>query len=226
MNTRVNGRRWRVLDEAESGPGTRSLQRLRSRQRLLDIAVERLAARGTAGISVQDVAARAGFTTGAVYHQFSSREELVEAATAYAMANYPSLDDVVQAARSVREFLVSAAEISVSLIDDEHGPFRDLLRVQMHLILASPNDENARHAVRTFLDDQAVRLAARIADTATKNDEVLSVAPDVIAREYLALLRGFVLVRLADASLYDKQSILAAVARMADSVTALDAARQ
>ncbi len=205
---------------AEIASGTRAQQRLRSRQRLLEVAVERMAERGTAGTSVQDVASRAGFTSGAVYHQFSSREDLVHAASSYALASYPKLDEIAAAAGSVREFFVTSAAAAMHMLDDASLGTRELLRVQLHLLLAADHEAYVREAVTAFIEDQLDDLTDRIRHTAVLCEETLLADPEILAREFLALLRGFMLLRLVDPMLADDVIISAAVTRLALSATA------
>jgi AcrR family transcriptional regulator len=86
---------------------TREERRLQTRERLLAAAAEVFASRGYHAASVDQVAERAGFTTGAVYSAFGSKEELflgvVEehmrrsvAAMEAAVADRPTVDDRVR----------------------------------------------------------------------------------------------------------------------------------
>lgn len=54
---------------------TRSQSRLRTRERLLQAAANLFSERGYHGVSVDAIAERAGFTKGAVYANFASKEE-------------------------------------------------------------------------------------------------------------------------------------------------------
>jgi AcrR family transcriptional regulator len=56
---------------------TRAQQRERTRQRLLDAAEEVFADRGIKGVSLDEVAATAGLTKGAVYSNFDSKDHLL-----------------------------------------------------------------------------------------------------------------------------------------------------
>jgi AcrR family transcriptional regulator len=53
-------------------PNLHQLRSLKTRQRLLEAALELLAQRGDLGVSLQEVARQAGMTTGAVQHHFAS----------------------------------------------------------------------------------------------------------------------------------------------------------
>lgn len=61
------------LSGGAAGPSAR---RLETRARLLDAAIEVFAEAGLQGASVETICARAGFTRGAFYSNFSSKEEL------------------------------------------------------------------------------------------------------------------------------------------------------
>jgi AcrR family transcriptional regulator len=55
---------------------TRSERQAQTRERLLDAAAKVFARRGYHGAGVEEIAAEAGFSTGAVYSNFSGKEEL------------------------------------------------------------------------------------------------------------------------------------------------------
>ncbi|MVA74660.1 TetR family transcriptional regulator [Auraticoccus sp. F435] len=57
-------------------PGASSARRERTRQRLMEAAVRVVAERGVNGASVEEICERAGFTRGAFYSNFSSKEDL------------------------------------------------------------------------------------------------------------------------------------------------------
>jgi AcrR family transcriptional regulator len=57
-------------------------KRARTRENLLDAAAELFQARGVAAVSLDEVAAHAGLTKGAIYGNFASKDDLVFAVTA------------------------------------------------------------------------------------------------------------------------------------------------
>jgi AcrR family transcriptional regulator len=63
----------------QSVPGSK---RERTRAKLLDAAAELFQARGVAAVSLDEVAAHAGLTKGAIYGNFTSKDDLVFAVTA------------------------------------------------------------------------------------------------------------------------------------------------
>lgn len=65
-----------AVDPPEASP-VKPSKRLRTRERLLDVAAELFQARGISAVSLDQVAARAGLTKGAIYGSFASKDDLV-----------------------------------------------------------------------------------------------------------------------------------------------------
>lgn len=89
-------------------PVQRKLPAALRREMLLDAASELFVAQGVTGTSIDDVAARAGVSKGAVYHHFASKDDLIgaveqrfttairdKAQTACSGADAPGLQDVL-----------------------------------------------------------------------------------------------------------------------------------
>ena len=66
----------------------RSERRLRTRDELIDAATRVFARRGFHGASVDDVAAEAGYTTGAIYSNFAGKEDLFLSAFEHQVARH------------------------------------------------------------------------------------------------------------------------------------------
>jgi AcrR family transcriptional regulator len=114
---------------------TRPLSRKRrqTQARLLDAALDAFAERGFYGTSVEDVCERAGFTRGAFYSNFSSKEELFVAL--YARQADGILTTLTDLAPSAGDSLESALTSLVAAIPRDR---------RWHLV----NTEFALHAVR------------------------------------------------------------------------------
>jgi AcrR family transcriptional regulator len=69
-------------------PLRRAERRLVTRERLLDAAAELFAERGFHAAKLDDVAARAGYTIGAIYHNFNSKEDLFVATFELMISRY------------------------------------------------------------------------------------------------------------------------------------------
>lgn len=60
-------------------PTTRELKSRETRERIVEVAQELFAQYGYHAVSVKDIAAQAGVTTGALYHHFKNKEDLMSA---------------------------------------------------------------------------------------------------------------------------------------------------
>ena len=68
------------MNEGDAAPRrqrlTRAEAKARTRQQLLDAAARTFARKGYAGASVEEIAESAGYSTGALYSNFASKEQL------------------------------------------------------------------------------------------------------------------------------------------------------
>ncbi|KAA9154431.1 TetR/AcrR family transcriptional regulator [Amycolatopsis acidicola] len=112
--------RSRRLDYSES-----------TRSALVDSAVELFTKRGYAGTSLDEVAKRARVTKGALYHHFSGKQALFEAAFAKVeSAVFGRLEEIMQgpespwdrALRGLREFISSCLDPAYQRIAIHEGP--------------------------------------------------------------------------------------------------------
>lgn len=163
----------------------RSARREATRQRILDAAVSAFADRGFYGTSVEDICERAGFTRGAFYSNFSSRDDLFlelyrrhgEELTAY-------VEEV--AARSD----LSPADLLLAVIDGWES--RSTQRQRWHLL----QSEFALHALRDpeagrgYAATQAAvrsRLGEAIRDRLARDGLTVDVPVDQLVRLCLAV---------------------------------------
>lgn len=114
-------------------PATISARRAQTQQRLLDAALQVFAERGLLGGSVEEICERAGFTRGAFYSNFASKEELclallrrtcdqhVELVTKGLATSPPTMDedDLVPYAAQLMELLDTDREITLFLTEVE-----------------------------------------------------------------------------------------------------------
>jgi AcrR family transcriptional regulator len=71
-----------MMKAKRSGKVVPGSKRARTREKLLDVAAELFQAKGVAAVSLDEVATLAGLTKGAIYGNFSSKDDLVFAVTA------------------------------------------------------------------------------------------------------------------------------------------------
>lgn len=111
-----------------------------TRQRLLEAAVDGLAANGWSGTTVAMVAARAGVSRGAAQHHFPTREDLVASAIEYATENR-----LVEQRTVLPSDPYERVEAVVNLLVDIYvGPY---FRAALHVWVAAGGDESLRERV-------------------------------------------------------------------------------
>jgi AcrR family transcriptional regulator len=145
------------IDLSELPPGVRT-RRDRTKERLLDAAAGIFAARGFHGASVEDVAAEAGLTKGAVYSNFDSKEALFLALLDREVAQ---LHDVLAA------LLALPAEQRAAALDDRladvHVLQRDWVLLELECLLYAARNPAARDAFAARRREDHARLAAVLA---------------------------------------------------------------
>ena len=70
-------------NEAKPRPRTQAERRARTRTALLEAAAQAFSRYGYGNVILEKVAAEAGYTRGALYHQFTGKEELAVAVVAW-----------------------------------------------------------------------------------------------------------------------------------------------
>lgn len=187
-----------VDDRSEGGAApvrlTRAQSQARTRAALLDAAAETCARKGYAAASVDEIASAAGYSVGAVYSNFSSKEKLFSE-----LMNERASGRIDQVVRAVSE-------------DSDGGPLRALGRV---LVEIADNDiafeaiqaEFWLHAVRNpdamqILQDRSARTLASLreilADALERNNIDDSVSVEGFAVVVLALFQGLIRQRRID----------------------------
>ena len=104
---------------SETLPITRAQQQANTRQRLLEVAEATFLEKGYYGSSVALVSRRAGFSTGALYSNFASKETLVlEVMDRHVAEQAQRLAVAVTTADSVREVLTKVSAWFADLLND------------------------------------------------------------------------------------------------------------
>jgi len=121
------------------------------RDELLRAAAEVFAESGYSGARVQQIAERAGLTTGAIYNRFSGKSELLLDAMDHQTSAL--LDDLSAADMSTLDVLES---IGLSLIDDETAQTSALV---LEAFIAARREDDVAERLRPQLADDHARLA-------------------------------------------------------------------
>lgn len=163
-------------------------RRSNTRARLLEGALEVFAERGFHGASVEDICERAGFTRGAFYSNFGSKDELV-------LALFQATTD--RLLEQIEALLPELANQPGTLLDAVLGLLDDAApdQRQWHLIsteftlhaLRDPEAARALNKQRAMFRASLTRLVEEIAET---SGMTLSVPPEQFVRMVIALHEG------------------------------------
>jgi AcrR family transcriptional regulator len=162
-----------------------------TRRAVLDAARAAFAAKGYAQASVEEIAAAAGVTKGAVYHHFSGKEALfktvhaeveADAMARTAAADDPSKPPLDRIIRQLHGYLDAALDPEIRRITLVDGPA--LLGLDPDI----PGQQAAHTALRAFLAD------------AMAHGQITALDPDVLAHLIagLALQGGLIIARSSD----------------------------
>jgi AcrR family transcriptional regulator len=183
----------------------RDEQRERTREDLLDAARVLFARHGFNGASVDQIAETAGFTKGAVYSNFDSKEELflalLERQLDRSVAQLEALLDQNAPAERASAFVEGVGDLPVL----DHDWF--LLEAEFLLYAA----RNPDVTVRDLVADRQQRTRARITELVRRHLDDVGVDADAesVARMLMALADGLTQAALVDETARDHRRILA-----------------
>jgi len=177
---------------APARPGARAEVRRRPpreevRRAVLDAAATVFARRGIDGASLDDVAAEAGFTKGAVYSNFGSKDGLVEALLADKASTY--LDLGLEAVRDHDVPLVDRARLlgdRLSALDGQEREWHLLFHELWQRAARGQGLEGFRRHRRAL----RAAVAEAVAEHADRAGTPLALPPDQAATVLLALVQG------------------------------------
>ena len=181
----------------------RGTKRARTRDALLDAAAELFQARGIGAVSLDEVAARAGVTKGAIYGNFAGKDELV-----FAVANERIERGLIafDAATPVREQLRAIVRQALGEATVGRRPFTFLVELDLYVL--------RRDALGgRFLAAARARHAASAANLAAVSDQ-LALPPLEFALAVQALVRGLLFMRASFPDLVTEESAFAALDRL------------
>ena len=178
-------------------PGPRiSARRQATRERVLEAASEVFAERGFHGATVEDICERAGFTRGAFYSNFSSKDDLVLELT---RRHAEDLVDRIRAA-SKREH-ASAEEVlrdvRAALADDSRSKERWVV-LTTEFTLHAIRDAAARRAWAAQQRRVRDELAAVVDEAVGRQGLTLPMPTDLFVRVAMALTQGSLTQRLVE----------------------------
>jgi AcrR family transcriptional regulator len=167
-----------------------------TRQRLLDAAAEVFAEKGYERAGVQEIARRAGLTTGAIYSRFSGKAQLL--AEAIDARSHSELDDLFAQHRfqgSAADILATVGSHLVSRPPDTDSTGRALL---LEAFVAARRDPDVAAALNAHVEERASRLAALVEAGKADGQVDPALDTDAVVRFCHAVGLGFLLTEAID----------------------------
>lgn len=168
---------------------TQADRRSRSRAALLEAAARGISRHGYGNLVLEDVAREAGYTRGALYHQFSGKEELALAVVAWVDQTWnDEVGELFTAPMCPVDALVAIAR--------GHAVYcrRDIARVMLALrVELSDQDNPVGQAVREIVARLTAQLTALIAAGRKDGSIPPGPPPRVLAPAALTALEGLVI---------------------------------
>jgi AcrR family transcriptional regulator len=185
---------------------TQEQRRAETERRVLDAATALIARTGSRSVTLAQVGQEAGYSRGIVYHQFGSRERLIEAVLDRAQRL-----DLPEYAGNGLEHVVGIVESYLQIVARRVPSTRAFLQLWMEAIAAdevvaplfAQRDEEFRRLLR-----DAVRRG--LADGSISSD----VEPAAAGVMLMALLRGTGLQFIATPAVDDPQAVIRETVRM------------
>jgi AcrR family transcriptional regulator len=177
---------------------SRKEKQAQTRQRLLDAAERVFLRRGLQGSSVEEIAAEAGFTRGAFYSNFKSKDELfVELLQDRVYRQYADMAEEAQARPgSPRERLRWGIERVRDVQKGEAGGW--LFRLWLECLTQAARDESFRKLAATFWSGNRAVLAKNVNATFKEIGRKPPLPAKQIATAMIALDVGLAVQHLVD----------------------------
>jgi AcrR family transcriptional regulator len=185
-------------DGASPARRTRKEQQAETRQRLLDAAERVFLRRGLQASSVEEIATEAGFTRGAFYSNFKSKDELfVELLHARLYDRYTRMAEEAQEQPGApRERLRWGIERMREMYEEDQGDW--LFRLWLECLLHATRDEEFRKLAATFWSGNRALLSEQMKTTFEDLDRKPPLPVKELATAMIALDIGLAVQHLVD----------------------------
>lgn len=178
-------------------------------ERLVAAAAEVFAERGYDGTRVQEIARRAGLTTGAIYGRFAGKAELLRAAIeAHSTSEFDELFSSPQFADRVTDILTT---LGGHLVRRRATTRQALL---LEAFVAARRDPEVKRLVAEIVEDRAARMTALVAEAKARGLVDGGLDDLAVVRFCHAVGLGFLLFDAVDLTLPDAEPWEALIARM------------
>jgi AcrR family transcriptional regulator len=162
-----------------------------TRERLLDAAVEVFSECGYEGTRVQEIARRAGLTTGAIYGHFRGKADLLHEAIEGSSAN--ELDALLMASPTAIPADDVLTFLGTHLIDTP--PTSSVEALLLEALVAARREPAVAEHLRTAFDDQSRRLASLFVHGKREGIFDSEVSTSAAVRFSMALALGLLALR-------------------------------
>ncbi|WP_198411146.1 TetR/AcrR family transcriptional regulator [Microbacterium suaedae] len=171
---------------ADAQPPVKPRSRAATRSRLLDAAAELFAEVGLGATSVEAVCERAGFTRGAFYSNFASKDEIfLELVAAYGNAQIAAVRERVESfGDPVR---LDDTSVVVSILSAVGGDDRFGAQLWTEMTTHAMRDEEFAHAFRETNDRCIEEVSQILAETVERSGARLRTTPVEATRILLAV---------------------------------------
>jgi AcrR family transcriptional regulator len=178
-----------AVPRAPAGSRTQAERSARSRSALLESAARGLSRYGYGNLRLEEVARDAGYTRGALYHQFKDKEDLALAVIDWVDENWRREvgDPAKRESEPVGELMALARG---------HAIFcrRDVARVAMALRLEFAGQDHAVGRRLQGVSEGGVKRIARLVESGRRDGSIPSGPPAAsVARAFLGALEGAVI---------------------------------
>ena len=158
-----------------------------TRDRLLGAATEVFSERGYDGAGVQEIARRAGLTTGAIYANFAGKAALLFEAIGARSAH--ELDDLLRPARVALSASELLAELGSHLLDEPRAGDRHA-GLLIEAFVAARRDDDLATLVRSLIDERASSLGSIVERAKAEGSVGADIDADALTRFALVLALG------------------------------------
>jgi AcrR family transcriptional regulator len=174
---------------------SRDEQKARTRAELIDAAARVFARKGYDAASVDDVSLEAGFTKGAFYSNFESKDDVFIALVEDRSRNWTmAVVRAYEGSEPLPQRLEKGGEVLTRMLEEE----ADWMLLSNEMWSWSVRDPVRRQRLAEAYEECRVIIGRLVQDVADEFGASLALPSDQIAALTIALTDGFVLQRLAD----------------------------
>ena len=185
---------------------TKGDKRMRTRAKLLEAARALIREKGHEQTTLEEIAERAGMTTGAIYGNFKNRDDLF---IALGQAYWAPIKPKVNPGASLAEIMRAMADATIAAIPDRKAAAVGRLTGLAYTLV---NEEMRKQVVKVTADSYA--FGEQWLSTVAKKEELPMPAAQFV-RVLHAMIEGLVLQRLLTPELISDKVIRAAFAALA-----------